>query len=118
MTIEKARDAILGLWELVAYKDRASEADAWTLGYGETPTGVVIYHPSGRLCVQVFPQTDQPAAYDYVGYIGTYVVREARADNGGISGGVEHHKTSSSPPQPLAEPPDPPLHLTRHQPTP
>jgi hypothetical protein len=100
---DAARDAIVGFWKLVSYEDRGSEAQPWTQTFGEKPTGIGVYHPTGMLSMQVFADPDSESIADYVGYIGTFRLREARHDGGGFSGVVEHMMQSASDPELLAE---------------
>ena len=101
MTVGAARDAIVGLWRLVSYEDRENETQAWAQIDGEQPSGLAVYHPSGMLSVQLFGSPDADIVY-YVGYLGTFSVREARPDGDGFSGVVEHKMQSASDPELLA----------------
>jgi hypothetical protein len=112
MALATARDAIVGVWELFEYHDRESEADSWIPTFGKKPTGIVVYLPAGQLSAQVAAAADDPTAtFRYVGYFGTYVVREARRDGDEIVGVVEHHMQSAYPPELLDEGPDRPFRL-------
>ena len=98
---DAARDAIVGLWRLVSYEDRENETRAWTQADGEQPRGLAVYHSSGMLSVQLFGSPGSDTIY-YVGYLGTFSVREARPDGDGFSGVVEHRMQSASDPELLA----------------
>ena len=101
MANDAARDAIVGLWRLVSYEDRENESQAWTRTDGEQPSGLAVYHSSGMLSVQLFGSPGSDTTY-YVGYLGTFSVREARPDGDGFSGVVEHWMESASDPALLA----------------
>ena len=65
---------------------------------------------------QVAASADDPTAtFRYVGYFGTYAVREARRDGEKIVGVVEHHMESAYPPELLDEGPDRPFRITGDQ---
>jgi Lipocalin-like domain len=104
---DAAREAIVGAWKLVEYHDRDTESDPWTPTFGTSPTGMLIYHPTGLLSAQVAASADDPdATFRYVGYFGTYIVREARQEGDAIVGIVEHHMESAYPDELLDEGPD------------
>jgi hypothetical protein len=116
MASDAARDAIVGVWRLFDYHDRETGADAWTPTFGTKPAGIVVYHPTGLLMAQVAAAAGDPqAAFEYVGYFGTYVVREALRDGEEIVGIVEHHMESAYPPELLDEGPDRPFTITGDQ---
>jgi hypothetical protein len=54
------------------------------------------------LSVQLFGSPGSDTAAYYVGYLGTFSVREARPDGDGFSGVVEHRMQSASDPELLA----------------
>ena len=99
MVHDAARDAIVGLWRLVSYEDRENETRAWTQTDGEQPRGLAVYHSSGTLSVQLFGSPGSDTTIYYVGYVGTFIVREARPDGDGFSGVVEHRMQSASDPE-------------------
>lgn len=103
MSSDAARDAIVGFWRLVSYEDRENEAQPWTQTFGEQPSGIAVYHPSGMISMQVFADPDSASIADHVGYIGTFSLREVRQDDDGFSGVVEHRMQSASDPELLAE---------------
>lgn len=103
MAREEGRDAIVGLWKLLAYEDRESEAHPWILTFGQSPRGIILYHSTGLLTVQVFADEDSPSTPTYVGYLGHYEIREARREAGVISGIVEHKMEAASSPELLGE---------------
>jgi hypothetical protein len=116
VTLDAARDAILGAWRLLDSGDRETESDSWKRTFGKTPTGMLVYLPSGLLTAQVAAAVDDSTAiFHYVGYFGTYVVREARRDGDEIVGVVEHHMESAFPPELLDEGPDRPFRLAADQ---
>jgi hypothetical protein len=116
MALSAARDAIVGAWRLFDYGDRESESDSWTPTFGEGPAGVVISLRNGLVTAQVAAAVnDHTATVDYVGYFGTYFVREARQDGDEIVGIVEHHMESAYPPQLLEEDADRPFRITADQ---
>ena len=116
MALDAARDGIVGAWALFEYEDRETESDPWTPTFGTRPSGIVVYGPTGLLSVQVAAAIDDPtASFRYVGYFGTYAVREARRDGDGIVGVVEHHMESAYPPELLEEGPDRPFRIAGDQ---
>jgi len=103
---------LIGIWELIDFEDRGSEAEPWTKTFGSDPTGVVVYDPSGFLSVQVFAGSEAPWV-PYLGYIGRWVLRElAPAGDGRVEGIVEHRITSASLRELLSEDPGRPFTLT------
>lgn len=111
-----AREAIVGAWRLFDYEDRETESGPWTPTFGKRPSGIIVYLPTGLLCAQVAAAADDPtAAFRYVGYFGTYAVREARRDGDEIVGVVEHHMESAYPPELLDEGPDRPFRIASDQ---
>ena len=105
--LDAARDAIVGAWRLVEYADRDSESDAWTPTFGTKPSGILLYHPSGLLSVQVSAATDEPSPpFRYVGYFGRYALREAEREGDEIFGVVEHHMEIAFPVELLDEGPE------------
>ena len=105
MVSDAARDAILGFWRLVSYADRESESQPWTHTFGEQPSGIAVYHPSGMLSTQVFADPDSAAVADHVSYIGTFGLRAARQEVDGFSGVLEHMMMAASDPELLTEDP-------------
>jgi hypothetical protein len=73
--------------------------------FGEQPSGIAVYHPSGMLSIQVFADPSSAAAPDHVSYIGTFRLREARQDDDGFSGVLEHMMVAASDPELLTEDP-------------
>ena len=115
MATEAARDAITGFWNLISYEDRESEAHPWTQTFGTKPRGVGVYHPSGMLSMQVFADSDAGSTVGFVGYIGTFRMREAHRDADGFSGIVEHRMESASDPDLLTEDVERPFNVSSGQ---
>ena len=116
MALDAGSDGIVGSWTLFGYEDRETESDPWTPTFGKSPSGIVVYGPTGLLSVQVAAAADDPSApFRYVGYFGTYSVREAQRDGDGIVGVVEHHMESAYPPELLDEGPDRPFRIVGDQ---
>jgi hypothetical protein len=116
MELDAARDAIVGVWKLFEYHDREIESDPWTPTFGKSPTGMLVYDRAGLLSAQVAAAADDPTAtFRYVGYFGTYVIREARREGDQIVGVVEHHMESAYPPDLLDEEPDRPFRIAGDQ---
>ena len=67
MSIDPAQEALVGVWRLVTYEDRESEADPWAHTFGKEPIGLAMYHPTGLLAIQVFGGRDSEsmAGYDW-----------------------------------------------------
>jgi hypothetical protein len=106
------REAIAGVWSLVAYEDRDAPEDAWTTPYGEQPLGLGVYDRSGLVSIQVFADPNSRLAAASVAYIGTYVIREAVADQDGFRGMLEHHMQAASSHDLLQEDPARPFVVT------
>ena len=109
MSVDSAQEALVGVWRLVAYEDRESELEPWSHTFGKDPVGLGIYHPTGLLAMQVFADRDSPSTAEYVGYVGTYHLREHRQDGDVFSGVVEHHMQAASDPKLLEEDPSRPF---------
>jgi hypothetical protein len=103
-------EILAGVWELVAMEDRESEDEPWTQTFGEDPRGVVVYHPTGFLSVQVFAGSEAPWV-PYLGYIGYWVLREVTEADGRMEGVVEHRIAASSLAEVLEEDPARPFVL-------
>lgn len=103
---DPARAALLGAWRLTEYGDRDAEGDPWLLTFGERPSGLIVYHPTGLLSAQVFADPHTPATVAYVGYVGRFRMGEHRADGDGFAGVVEHHMQAASDPMLLEEEPE------------
>ena len=100
--LERAREALLGAWELVAFEDRPTEGDAWAQTYGPDPSGLIVYDVSGTVATIV------PAAGsvdELVAYYGTFLVTDAEAEGNLLRGSVEHHMEIASPKWLLEEEP-------------
>lgn len=107
MDIGDAHSALVGAWRLLSYADRDAADRPWEYTFGETPTGLILYHHSGALSVQVAAaRWDEAAPWRYIGYLGTFEVREAERSGEGISGVVLHHMDVAHPPELLEEGPE------------
>jgi hypothetical protein len=115
MTPQGVRAALVGVWELVEYRDRLSDADPWYEPYGTDLTGVFHYQQDGFLSVHLCPGTDAPADAAYLGYFGRWVLREWRQEGEGIAGVVEHHMTGASASFLFEDHPDRPFFLDRDE---
>jgi hypothetical protein len=109
VTTKSARDALVGVWRLVSYEDRDSENEPWTQPFGPEPRGVGVYHDSGLLSMQAFADPRSSSPMPFVGYVGTFSIREATTIGGGFSGVLEHHMKSASHLELLDEDPDRPF---------
>jgi hypothetical protein len=103
------QDALVGVWRLVSYEDRDSENEPWTQPFGREPRGVGIYHRSGLLCMQVFADPASSSPMQFLGYLGTFSIREASSVGAVFSGVVEHRMESASLPELLDEDRDRPF---------
>ena len=65
---------------------------------GTDPRGLVLYHPSGLLWAQVLAGTAAPWV-PYLGYVGTWAIREASMTADGARGVVEHRIESATLPE-------------------
>ena len=59
---DSARHPIVGVWRLISYEDRESKSEPWSLTFGTGPRGIVVYHWSGALSVQVAGSPGDPEA--------------------------------------------------------
>ncbi len=96
MSLDEARRELLGAWRLVSYEDREDPDGEWNNPFGPNPKGLVIYHPSGVLAVQVMADDGPPSGLAYVSYFGTFKIIEARDEAGVTAGVVEHHVEAGS----------------------
>jgi len=72
-----AREALIGVWRFLSYEDRDVIDDPWVQTFEDAPRGVILYHASGLLSVQVAAApSDDAAPWSYVGYLGTFEVRK------------------------------------------
>jgi hypothetical protein len=114
--LDTTGDAIVGVWKLFEYHDRETEYDPWTPSFGKSPSGMLVYDRTGLLSAQVAASADDlTATFRYVGYFGTYVVREARREGDEIVGIVEHHMEYAYPHDLLDEEPDRPFRIAGDQ---
>jgi len=51
----------------ISYEDRDSESDAWSATFGANPRGIVVYHQSGVLSVQIAATADWRIGSDDTG---------------------------------------------------
>jgi hypothetical protein len=109
---DPALKALVGVWRLIDYVDRESEADPWVQTFGSDPIGLGMYHPSGLLSMQVFADQRSRSTAAYVAYVGTYRLREAHQDGEGFSGVVEHLMVAASDPALMEEAPDRPFRVS------
>ena len=107
MSPDDARTELCGLWRVVGYENRASQADAWMPTYQTAPFGLLAYHPTGTLSVHVSAGAEEP----YVGCFGTFALTEARQENSAIVGVVEHRIEATNLPDLLAADPARPFEL-------
>jgi lipocalin-like protein len=98
-----ARDALVGTWKLVSYEDRDSETEPWTQPFGRDPSGVGVYGRGGLLSMQVFADPRSSSPEPFIGYVGTFSIREAASLDTGFSGVLEHHMESASHPELLED---------------
>jgi hypothetical protein len=106
---DRAREALLGAWRLVAFEDRPTQDDPWTQTYGPEPSGLIVYDASGTVATIV------PAAGsvdELVAYYGEFHVTEARVDGDALRGVVEHYMEIASPAWLLEEEPPRPFELS------
>ncbi len=110
MSLEEAAALLTGAWAVRAFQDRDEPAVEWTDTYGPGVRGLIVYHPSGSLSIQVAPDasSDQP----YTAYFGTWELQEATIADGTASGVVLHRMTAATPPELMTEAPERPFHVT------
>ena len=99
MSDDAAREAVVGTWRLRSYEDRDTASQPWFHPYGEHPVGILVYHRSGTLSIQVFPDpaADNPAGA--IGYVGTFAIREATTEGSVTSGVLGYHMDAASEPR-------------------
>jgi len=104
---DAAELGLAGTWRLLEYVDRDRESDPWTPTFGTSPAGILLYHPTGLLSIQIAAARDDfTASYRYLGYFGTYELGEARSNGDAIVGVVEHHMKAAFPPELFADDPE------------
>ena len=112
MDVGEARTALVGVWRSLSYGDRSAVEDSWELTFGDEPRGLIVYHRSGLMSVQVAAApSDDVAPWRYIGYLGTFDVQEADRDEEKIVGIVLHHMDVAYPPELLDEEPEREFHL-------
>jgi len=110
MAPDTAPHPVVGVWRLISYEDRDSESDAWSPTFGANPRGIVVYHPSGVLSVQIAPAADDPEPlFAYVGYFGAYALVQTQRSGDEAYGVVEHNMHAAWPSELLAEAPERPF---------
>ena len=114
MEFEAAAQMLFGTWRLTLYEDREAEADPWSPTFGVNPKGLVVYDPGGLLSVLIFAGTEPVHSWPYVGYLGSFRVREAGSVGDSIVGIVEHHVEAGLPLL-LEEDPDRPFTISGNQ---
>jgi hypothetical protein len=107
MEIIEARTALVGVWRLVSYADRSAVEEPWGFPFGDDPRGLIVYHGSGLVAVQVAAARGNDAVPSrYVAYLGTFEVQEADRREGKIVGIVLHRMDVAYPPELLQEEPE------------
>jgi hypothetical protein len=107
MEIDAARRALVGAWRLLSYADRSAVEEPWAFTFGNDPRGLIVYHGSGLVSVQIAAAPgDDAAPWRYIGYLGTFEVREANLREGRIVGTILHHMDVAYPPELLDEEPE------------
>jgi hypothetical protein len=110
MSTDEAAELLTGAWAVRVFQDREDPAVAWTDTYGSGVQGLVVYHPSGALSVQVVP--DASSDLPYTAYFGTWEIGEATVADGVASGVALHRITASTMPELLDEGPERPFRVT------
>ena len=103
MEVTEARSALVGVWRLQSYADRSAVEEPWEFTFGSDPRGLIVYHGSGLMSVQVAAAPGDDAPWRYVGYLGTFDVKEADRQDAKIVGIVLHHMDVAYPPELLDE---------------
>jgi hypothetical protein len=107
MEVSEARMALVGAWRLLSYADRSAVEEPWDFTFGSDPRGLIVYHRSGLMSVQVAAAPgDDAAPWSYVGYLGTFDVKEADRHEEKIFGIVLHHMEVAYPHELLDEEPE------------
>ena len=112
---DAARDAVVGVWKLLEYHDRETESDSWTPTFGQRPTGILVYLPTGLLSGRSLLLPMIPRRPSAMSGTSAPMPSEARRDGEKIVGVVEHHMESAYPPELLDEGPDRPFRITGDQ---
>ena len=99
-------ERLVGAWRVERYDDRASVDDEWTETYGPTVDGLIVYHDSGSLSVQV---AGSDGVFD--GYFGTFTVVEITEHDGDTRGLLRHNIVASSMPGLLTADPARPFRI-------
>jgi Lipocalin-like domain len=107
MDVLEARAALVGAWRLLSYEDRSTVEGSWTSTFGNDPRGLIVYHDSGLLSVQIAAAPEDDAApWRYIGYLGTFEVQAAERQEEKIVGIVLHHMDVAYPRELLEEEPE------------
>jgi hypothetical protein len=105
--VDDLRGQLIGAWRVRRYDDRDSIAEEWGATYGPDVDGLIVYHDSGWLSVQI---TGSDGRLD--GYFGRFEVVEMSARDGDIVGLLNHLIEASSMPELLLADPARPFRVS------
>ena len=97
---------LTGAWRVTRYDDRASVEHEWTETYGPAVDGLILYHPSGWMSVQI------AGSGGFGGYFGRFTVVEIGEQGGDIKGTLNHLILASSMPELLTADPTRPFRIS------
>ena len=97
---------LIGVWRVKRYDDRDTDHEEWVETYGSAVDGLIIYHESGWLTVQVAGSDGKLDSY-----FGRFSVLDARRTDGDVQGLLNHLIEASSMPELLSADPARPFRL-------
>jgi hypothetical protein len=98
---------LVGAWRVRCFDDRDTVEDDWKATYGERVDGLIVYHESGWLSVQVAGGEGRCDAY-----FGRFSIVEIQRHGEDIAGIVNHEVVASSMPELLTADPARPFRIT------
>lgn len=93
--IDEATAQLIGVWKVIEFADRPDPASEWE-SYGPDPQGIIVYDRTGTISVHLISEGPLPSTKGYLGYWGTFLVREAERRADGFVGTLEHHMDGGS----------------------
>ena len=105
--MDDLRGRLVGAWRVTRYDDRPSVDGGWSQTYGPTVDGLILYHASGWMSVQVAGDHGE-----FDGYFGRFTIVEIGEEGDDISGIVNHLILASSMPELLTADPTRPFRIS------
>jgi hypothetical protein len=105
--VDDLRGQLIGAWRVKRYDDRGSISEEWEETYGPDVDGLIVYHDSGWLSVQVIGSDGR-----LDGYFGRFEVVEICERDGDTTGLLHHLIDASSMPELLSADPERPFRVS------